>query len=161
MDERLTKGLLQGAIIGDPNIRVKTRRKIENILNYFCFTSEIEPKQIKEDLNDPYWILAMQEELNQFQRNDVWFLTERPTDKNVIGTKWIFKNKHDEHGTVIRNKVRLVIKGYTQIKGIDFEETFALIARLESIRILLSIACWLKFKLYQMDVNSEFLNGIL
>lgn len=103
----------------------------------------------------------MQEELNQFKRNDVWYLTKRPCDKNAIGTKWIFKNKVDEHGTITRNKARLVAKGYAQIEEIDSKETFAPMARLESIRILLSIACYLKFKLYQMDVKSTFLNGLL
>lgn len=81
----------------------------------------------------------MQEELNQFKRNDVWYLMERPSD--VIGTKWIFNNKFDEHDTITRNKALLVTKGYAQIEGIDFEKTFILVARLESIRILLSIAC--------------------
>ena len=79
----------------------------------------------------------------------------------MIGTKWIFKNKSDEHGTVIRNKSRLVAQDYTQVEGIDFDETFALVARLESIRILLAIASDLNFKLYQMDVKSAFLNGML
>lgn len=86
---------------------------------------------------------------------------ERPSDKNVIGTQWILKNKLDERDTITRNKVGLVAKGYAQIEGIDFEETFAFAAKLESIRILLSIACYLKFKLYQMNVKSDFLNGIL
>lgn len=103
----------------------------------------------------------MQEELNQFKRNDVWYLIERPSDKNVIGTKWIFKNKLDEHGTITRNKARLVAKGSAQIEDIDFEETFVPMARLESIRILLSIACYPKFKLYQIDVKNVFLNGVL
>ena len=76
----------------------------------------------------------------------------------MIGTKWIFKNKSDEHGTVIRNKTRLVTRGYTQVEGIDFDETFA---RLESIRILLAVVSHLNFKLYQMNVNSAFLNGML
>ena len=79
----------------------------------------------------------------------------------MIGIKWIFKNKLDEHGAVIRNKSRLVAQGYTQVEGIDFNETFAPVARLESIRILLAIASHLNFKLYQMDVKSAFLNGIL
>ena len=79
----------------------------------------------------------------------------------MIGTKWIYKNKTDKHGTVIRNKARLVAQEYTQIEGINFDETFAPVARLESIRILLAIACYLKFKLYQIDVKSAFLNGIL
>ena len=78
----------------------------------------------------------MHEELHQFLQNDVWELVPRPKGVNVIETKWIFKNKSDEHGTIIRNKSRLVAQGYTQVEGIDFDETFALIARLESIRIL-------------------------
>ena len=103
----------------------------------------------------------MHEELHQFVRNDLWELVPRPKGVNVIGTKWIFKNKSDEHGTVIRNKSRLVAQGYTQVEGIDFDETFAPVARLESIRILLAIASHLNFKLYQMDVKSAFLNGML
>ena len=79
----------------------------------------------------------------------------------MIGTKWIFNNKSDEHGTVIKNKSRLVAQGYTQVEGANFDETFALVARLESIRILLAIASHLNFKLYQMDVKSAFLNGML
>jgi hypothetical protein len=98
--------------------------------------------------------------LHQFTRNNVWTLVPRPSDHNIIGTKWIFKNKLDKHGTGIRNKDCLVAQVYTQIEGVDFDETFALVARLESIRILLSIACHLGFKLYQMDVKSAFLNGI-
>jgi hypothetical protein len=103
----------------------------------------------------------MHDELDQFTGNDVWTLGPWPTDHNIIGTKWIFKNKSDEHGIVVKNKARLVAEGYTQIEGIDFDETFAPVARLESIKILLSIACHLGFKLYQMDVKSAFLNGIL
>jgi len=87
-------------------------------------------------------------------------LVERPK-QNVIGTKWVFRNKQDEHGVVTRNKVRLVAKGFTQIEGLDFVETYALIARLESIRILLAYATHHDFKLYQMDVKSAFLNGPL
>ena len=79
----------------------------------------------------------------------------------MIGTKWIFKNKFDEHGTVIKNKSRLVAQGYTQVEGVDFDETFVPVARLESIRILLAIASHLNFNLYQMDVKSAFLNGML
>ena len=78
----------------------------------------------------------------------------------MIGTKWIFKNKSNEHGIVIRNKSRLVAQCYTQVERVDFDETFAPVARLESIRILLAIASHLNFKLYQMDVKSAFLNGM-
>ena len=103
----------------------------------------------------------MHEELHQFVRNDVWELVPRPKGVNVIGTKWIFKNKFDEHGTVIINKSRLVAQGYTQVERVDFDETFVPVAGLESIRILLAIASHLNFKLYQMDVKSAFLNGML
>jgi len=85
----------------------------------------------------------------------------RPSDYPVVGIKWIFKNKFDENGNVIRNKSRLVAKAYNQIEGIDFEETFAPVARLESIRILLAFACYKGFKLKQMDRKSVFLNGEL
>jgi hypothetical protein len=94
---------------------------------------------IEEALLDPDWVLAMQEELNNFKRNEVWTLVPRPK-QNIVGTKWVFRNKQDEHGVVMRNKARLVAKGYAQVAGLDFEETFAPVARLESIRILLAYA---------------------
>jgi hypothetical protein len=99
----------------------------------------------------------MQEELNNFKRNKVWSLIERPK-QNVVGTKWVFCNKQDEFGVVTRNKARLVAKGYSQVEGLNFEETFAPVARLESIRILLAYATHHDFKFYQMDVKSGFLN---
>ena len=103
----------------------------------------------------------MHDELHQFQRNDAWTLVPRLEGVNIIGTKWIFCNKTDEEGNVIRNKVRFVAQGYTQVKGVDFDETFAPVAHVESIRVLLALADHLKFKLYQMDVKSVFLNGFL
>jgi hypothetical protein len=109
-------------------------------------------------LQDPDWVLAMQEELNNFKRHEVWSLMPRPK-QNVEGTKWVFLNNLDEYGVVTRNKARIVAKGYAQVAGLDFEETFALVARLESIRILLSYAAHHSFKLFQMDVKSAFLNG--
>ena len=104
---------------------------------------------------------SMHEELHQFVWNDVWELVPRPKGVNMIGTKWIFKNKSNEQGTVIRNKSRLVAQGCTQVEGIDFDETFTPVARLESIRILLAIASHLNFKLHKMNVKSAFLNGML
>ena len=104
----------------------------------------------------------MHEELNNFKRNKVWTLVEKPSNcRNVIGTKWVFKNKQDEHGIVIRNKARLVAQGYSQVEGVDYGETYAPIARLESIRILLAYASHHGFKLQQMDVEGAFLNGPL
>lgn len=103
----------------------------------------------------------MQEELNQFVRNDVWTLVPQPKSQTIIGTKRVFRNKMDENGIVSRNKVRLVAQGYNQQEGIDYDETFAPVARLESIRILLVYACAHNFKLFQMDVKSAFLNGVI
>jgi hypothetical protein len=102
-------------------------------------------------------VLAMQEELNNFKRNEVWSPVPRPK-QNVMGTKWVFRYKQDEHGVVTRNKARLVAKGYAQDAGLDFEETFAPVARLESIHILLAYATHHSFKLFQMDVKITFLN---
>eukprot|EP00253_Pinus_taeda_P003093 PITA_03093 len=103
----------------------------------------------------------MDEELKQIENNNTWELVPRPKDKNVIGTKWIFKNKLNENGEVIRNKARLVCKGYAQQEGIDFEEKFSPVARLEAIRMFVSPSSFQKFKVFQMDVKSAFLNGDL
>ena len=103
----------------------------------------------------------MQEELNQFTRNEVWELVPRPEDKTIIGTKWVYKNKMNEQGEVVRNKARLVAQGYCQEEGINCDETFAPVARLEAIRILLAFANHNNFKLFQMDVKSVFLNGFV
>ena len=103
----------------------------------------------------------MQEELNQFERNNVWTLVSRSKNYPVIGTKWVYRNKLDEHENISRNKARLVAKGYNQEEEIDFDETFAPVARLEAIRLLLAYACFMKFKLFQMDVKSAFLNGYI
>jgi hypothetical protein len=100
----------------------------------------------------------MQEELNKFNRNEVWSLVERPK-QNIIGVKWVFRNKQDEHGVVTGNKAWLVAKGHLQDEGLDFDEAFAPVARLESIRMLLAYANHHGFKFYQMDVKSVFLNG--
>ena len=93
--------------------------------------------------------------------NDVWTLVPRPEGEHTIGTKWIFCNKTDDEGNVIRNKARLVAQGYSQMEGVDYDETFAPVAHMESIRILQALACHLKFKLYRMDVKTTFLNEFL
>ncbi|GJS18035.1 retrovirus-related pol polyprotein from transposon TNT 1-94 [Tanacetum coccineum] len=120
-----------------------------------------QPKNVGEALKDESWVVAMQEELNQFTANDVWELVPNPKSMTIIGTKWGFRNKIDENGIVSRNKARLVAQGYNQQERIDYDETYAPVARLESIRILLAYACVLDFKLFQMDVKSAFLNGFI
>ncbi|GJY77983.1 retrovirus-related pol polyprotein from transposon TNT 1-94 [Tanacetum coccineum] len=147
-------------VIGNLNQRT-LRSQAQNQSNFFCFISTIEPKNVNEALTDESWIVAMQEELNQFIANDVWELVPQPRNMTIIGTKWVFRNKLDKNGIVSRNKARLVSQGYNQQEGIDYDETYAPVARLESIRILLAYACALDFKLFQMDVKSAFLNGFI
>jgi len=148
-------------ILGEISKGVITRSKISNFCYHYAFVSQIEPKNAKDAILDEHWFLAMQEELNQFQRNEVWDLVPPPKDHRVIGTKWVFRNKLDENGIFTRNKARLVAQGYNQEEGIDYEETFSPVARLEAIRLLLAYACSQNFKLFQMDVKSAFLNGYI
>ncbi|GJU13633.1 retrovirus-related pol polyprotein from transposon TNT 1-94 [Tanacetum coccineum] len=131
-------------VIGNLNQRT-LRSQAQNQSNFFCFISTIEPKNVNEALTDKSWIIAMQEELNQFIANDVWELVPQPRNMTIIGTKWVFRNKLDENGIVSRNKARLVAQGYNQQEGIDYDETYAPVARLESIRILLDYACALSY----------------
>ena len=127
-----------------------------NHVTYHCYLAQFEPKRVEEALQDENWVESMHEKLNQFVRNDVWELAPRPENVHVIGTKWIFKNKTDKDGEIIRNKSRLVAQEYIQVEGVDFDESFTPVARLESIRILMSIACTMNFKLYQIDENMHF-----
>nr|GEX24830.1 retrovirus-related Pol polyprotein from transposon TNT 1-94 [Tanacetum cinerariifolium] len=147
-------------VIGNLNQRT-LRSQAQDKSNFFCFISTIEPKNINEALKDENWVMAMQEELSQFETNDVWKLVQNPMDMTIIGTKWVYRNKLDENGVVTKNKARLVAHGYNQQERIDYDETYAPVARLESMRILLAYACALDFKLYQMDVKSAFLNGFI
>ncbi|GJS07033.1 retrovirus-related pol polyprotein from transposon TNT 1-94 [Tanacetum coccineum] len=128
---------------------------------YYNPTHGLEPKNIKEAMADSAWIEAMQDELHQFDRLNVWELVDKPFGKMVIKLKWLWKNKKDEDQTVIRNKARLVAKGYAQEEGIDFEESFAPVARLEAVRIFVAHAAHKSFPIYQMDVKTAFLNGPL
>ncbi|GJS11629.1 retrovirus-related pol polyprotein from transposon TNT 1-94 [Tanacetum coccineum] len=123
--------------------------------------SQTEPKNIKEAMADSAWIESMQEELHQFDRLDVWELVDRPLCKNVINLKWLWKNKRDEENTIIHNKSRLVAKGYAQKEGIDFEESFAPITRLEAVRLFIAYVAHKSFTVYQMDVKTAFLYGPL
>ncbi|GKC27792.1 retrovirus-related pol polyprotein from transposon TNT 1-94 [Tanacetum coccineum] len=125
------------------------------------FLSVEEPKKVSEALQHPGWVDAMQDELNQFAKNKVWTLVPTPYGKTIIGSKWVFRNKRDETGIVIENKARLIAQGYNQQEGIDYDETFALVVRLEAIRIFLVFATYMNFIVYQMDVKIAFLNGKL
>ncbi|GJV21260.1 putative ribonuclease H-like domain-containing protein, partial [Tanacetum coccineum] len=140
-------------------IQQRTNHKdLQNCL-FACFLSQEEPKKVIHALKDPSWIEAMQEELLQFKLQEVWTLVDLPNGKRAIGSKWVFRNKKDERGIVIRNKARLVAQGYTQEEGIDYDEVFAPVARIEAIRLFLAYASFKDFVVYQMDVKSAFLYG--
>ncbi|GKF49406.1 retrovirus-related pol polyprotein from transposon TNT 1-94 [Tanacetum coccineum] len=110
---------------------------------------------------DHSWIESMQDDLNQFERLQVWELVPRPDGKNVISLKWLWKNKCDAENIMVQNKTRLVAKGYKQEEGIDFEESFAPVARLEAVRMFIAFATHMNITIFQMDVKTAFLNGPL
>ncbi|WVZ54512.1 hypothetical protein U9M48_005298 [Paspalum notatum var. saurae] len=149
-------------MIGDIHQRV-TRSSVNSLafFSHSAYVASFEPRDVSHALSDPNWVNAMHEELENFERNHVWDLVEPPPNCRPIGTKWVFKNKQGEDGMVVRNKARLVAQGFCQKEGIDYEETFAPVARLEAIRILLAFAASKGFKLQQMDVKSAFLNGFI
>ncbi|GJR87521.1 putative ribonuclease H-like domain-containing protein, partial [Tanacetum coccineum] len=126
-----------------------------------CSNIGEEPKRVSDALQDDSWVQAMQEELLQFKLQQVWVLVDLPHGMKVIGTKWVYKNKRDERGVVVRNKARLVAQGYRQEEGIDYDEVFAPVARIEAIRLFLAFASFMGFIVYQMDVKSAFLYGTI
>ncbi|GKA76175.1 putative ribonuclease H-like domain-containing protein [Tanacetum coccineum] len=140
-------------------IQQRTNHKDLHNCLFASFLSQEEPKQVIQALKDPSWIEAMQEDLQQFKLQKVWTLVDLLNRKRAIGTKWVFKNKKDERGIMIRNKARLVAQGYTQEEGIDYDEVFAPVARIEAIRLFLAYASFKDFVVYQMDVKSAFLYG--
>ncbi|GKD34647.1 putative ribonuclease H-like domain-containing protein, partial [Tanacetum coccineum] len=134
----------KGKILGDPTSAVQTRRKIQ-----------------KASLAQQALVEAMQDELLQFKLQKVWVLVDLRYRKKVIGTKWVFRNKRDERSIVVKNKAGLVAQGFRQEEGIDYDEVFAHVARIEAIRLFLAFASYIGFTVYQMDVKSEFLYGII
>ncbi|WVZ76273.1 hypothetical protein U9M48_024260 [Paspalum notatum var. saurae] len=149
-------------MIGDIHQRV-TRSSVNSLafFSHSAYVASFEPRDVSHALFDPNWVNAMHEELENFERNHVWDLVKPPPNCRPIGIKWVFKNKQGEDGMVVWNKARLVAQDFCQKEGIDYEETFAPVARLEAIRILLAFAASKGFKLQQMDVNSAFLNGFI
>nr|GEZ21720.1 retrovirus-related Pol polyprotein from transposon TNT 1-94 [Tanacetum cinerariifolium] len=127
-EEKWTKDHPLHKIIGDPKSSVQTRGQLANSCLFSCLLSSIEPANVAKALRDTGWVSAMQEELDQFARLKVWRLVPRPKGKSIIKTKWICKNKKDESSLVIQKKSRLVAVGYSQQEGIDYDETFALVA---------------------------------
>ncbi|GJW53002.1 putative ribonuclease H-like domain-containing protein [Tanacetum coccineum] len=174
----------QSQILGDPKSSVQTRSRVKQtsgahaLVSYVqkqqrnnhkdqqhclfaCFLSQEEPKKISEALKDDSWVEAMQEELLQFRLQQVWILVDLPHGAKVIGTKWVYRNKQDKRGVVVRNKARLVAQGHRQEEGIDYDEVFAPVARIEAIRLFLAFASFMGFIVYQIDVKSAILYGTI
>ncbi|GJZ98654.1 retrovirus-related pol polyprotein from transposon TNT 1-94 [Tanacetum coccineum] len=151
-------------IIGNPSRPVSTRKQLATDA-LWCFynsvLSKVEPKNFKYAVTEDCWFQAMQDEIHEFDRLDVWELVPPLDCAMIIALKWIYKVKLDEYGDVLKNKARLVAKGYCQEEGLDFEESFALVTRLEAIRIFLANATSKNMTVYQMDVETAFLNGEL
>ncbi|GKD36838.1 retrovirus-related pol polyprotein from transposon TNT 1-94, partial [Tanacetum coccineum] len=146
-------------IIGELARPISTRLQLHEqalFCYYNAFLTAVEPKTYKDALTQACWIEAMQEELNEFERLEVWELVPRPDKVIVITLKWIYKVKLDELGGILKNKARLVARGYCQEEGIDFEESFAPVAR-----IFLVFAAYMNMVVYQMGVKTAFLNGNL
>ncbi|GJU70821.1 retrovirus-related pol polyprotein from transposon TNT 1-94 [Tanacetum coccineum] len=151
-------------VIGDISKPVMTCQRLQTdseVCMYALTVSTIEPKNIKEAMADHSWIESMQDELNQFERLQVWELVPLIEGKNIISLKWLLKNKCDAENIVVRNKTRLVAKGYRREEGIDFEESFALVALLEAVRMFITYAAHKNITIFQMDVKTAFLNGPL
>nr|GEX47982.1 retrovirus-related Pol polyprotein from transposon TNT 1-94 [Tanacetum cinerariifolium] len=151
-------------VIGEPSRPILIRNQLRSngdMCMYALTVSIMEPKNVKEAMTDPAWIDSMQEELLQFKKLDVWVLVSAPDNILPLTLKWLFKNKHDKEQTVIRNKSRLLVRGYRQEEGINFEESFAPVAKMEAIRIFLAYAAHKSFTVFQMDVKTTFLHGSL
>ncbi|GJT62379.1 putative ribonuclease H-like domain-containing protein [Tanacetum coccineum] len=154
-------GTLQDNVLLDHKLNTSSvqTRMMTTFLPVLVFLVPKEPKRVSKALSDPVWVEAMQEELLQFKLQNVWVLVDLPKGHRAIGTKWVYRNKKDERGIVIRNKARLVAQGHTQEDGIDYDEVFAPVARIEAIRIFMAYASYMGFTVYQMDVKSAFLYG--
>nr|GEU52950.1 ribonuclease H-like domain-containing protein [Tanacetum cinerariifolium] len=138
-------------ILRDPKLTVQTRG----------MAKKMEPKKVSQALDDESWVEAMQEELLQFSLQKVWRLVDLPYGKKATGTKWVYWNKKDERGIVVRNKARLVTQVHKQKEGIDYDEVFPYVARIKAIRIFLAFASFMGFIIYQMNIKSSFLYGTI
>ncbi|GKB38170.1 putative reverse transcriptase, RNA-dependent DNA polymerase, partial [Tanacetum coccineum] len=158
---RMTKISEKHAMVSYIKKQKRTNHKDYQNFFFAYFLLQIEPKKVTQALTNPIWIKAMQDELLQFRLQKVWRLVVLPKGKHAIGTKWVYRNKKDKRGIVVRNKARQVAQGYTQEEGIDYDKVFAPIARIEAIRLFLAYALFMGFIMYQMDVKSTFLYGTI
>ncbi|KAM0961159.1 hypothetical protein ACFX13_020902 [Malus domestica] len=169
-DSVQSKGLTSGESVNNSNLSEKDTqafdhtplkwRKLDDVLAQ-CNLCIMDPEKYEDAKQDVSWLKAMEDEMFMIEKNGTWMLVDRPTEKPVIGVKWVYKTKLNLDGSVLKNKARLVAKGYAQKPGLDYNETYAPVARLDTIRTLIALAAHKSWKLYQLDVKSAFLNGVL
>jgi hypothetical protein len=140
---------------------VKTPKPFSSYMALMCDLLEKEPTCFEEAIQKKEWADAMTEEYQSIIRNDVWEIIPRPKSKDVVSSKWLFKIKHVDDGSIEKYKARFVTRGFSQKEGIDYEEKFAPVARYTSIRTIIALAAKMKWKLHQMDVKTAFLNGVI
>jgi hypothetical protein len=146
-------------IVGDAVVPGHAVRNVEQG-QLFAVAAD-EPATLAKAERDVHWKAAMGEEIRAIEENDTWVLTDLHPGRRAIDLKWVFKVKRDEKGYVVKHKTRLVVKGYSQQQGVDYEEVFAPVARLEAVRLLLALAAHWSWEVHHMDVKSAFLNGNL
>jgi hypothetical protein len=139
----------------------KKPKPFSSYMALMCDLIENEPTCFEEAIQKKEWVDAMTEEYQSIIKNDIWEIVSRPKNKNAVYSKWIYKIKHVADGSIEKNKARFVARGFSQKEGINYEETFSLVARYTSIRTIIALAAKMKWKLHQMDVKTAFLNGVI
>jgi hypothetical protein len=153
----------QGSV-GNPKKAVRESKPPERFCSYIAMVSNIresEPSTFEEATSRQVWRDAMMEEYNSIMKNDVWEVVPRPEGKSVVTSKWIYKLKHGADGSIEKYKACFVARGFSLFEGIDYDETFAPVAQYTSIRVVISIAAEMGWKIHQMDVKTTFLNGLI
>ena len=137
--------------------------KVRSLVDIYesCNFTVLKPENYEAATKEEVWNKAMEEEIKMIEKNNTWELVDRPKNKEIIGVKWVYKSKLNSDGSIKKCKARLVANGYSQLPGIDYNETFALVARLDTIRTLIALATQKRWRIYQLDVKFAFLNGVI
>jgi hypothetical protein len=150
--------------VGNPKQAVRESKPPERFCSYIAMVSsirEFEPSTFEEASSRQVWRDAMMEEYNSIMKNDVWEVVPRPEGKSVVTSKWLYKLKHVADGGIEKYKARFLAQGFSQVEGVDNDDTFASVSRYTSIRVVISIAAEMGWKIHQMDVKTAFLNGLI
>jgi hypothetical protein len=150
--------------VGEPQRLMRESRAPKRFGSYLAMVTSIadsEPTTFAQAADQQVWREAMQEEYDSIMRNDVWEVVPRPEGKSVVTSRWLYKIKYVADGSIEKHKARFVPRGFSQIEGIDYDETFAPVARYTSIRSIMAIAAKMGWKIHQIDVKTAFLNGFI